>query len=127
MRFTGIERGLRDRHTQLTGVERDLGDKPHCAIGLRGRAPQRFTVTDKLIKILVLIGDLGNHPLPEQPEELLELHSLKQVEEGGIAGCLGQLQIQGCGKRPVMPPGKTLQIHGAAATTKDAQYRHQQQ
>lgn len=40
---TGVERGLRDRHTQLTGVERDLGDKPRCAIGaigLRGSTPQ---------------------------------------------------------------------------------------
>ena len=41
------------------------------------------------------MSDLGQHPLPEQPEELLELHPLKQVEEGGIAECLGQLQIPG--------------------------------
>jgi len=81
--FTGVERGLRNRHTQLAGVQRDLGDKPRCAIGaigLRGRAPQGFTVTDQLIKILVLISDLGDHQLPEQPEERLELHPLKQIE-----------------------------------------------
>ena len=127
--FTGVERGLRDRHTQLPGVERDLGDKPSCAIGaigLRGRAPQGFAVTDQLIKILVLISDLGDHPLPEQLEERLELHPLKQVEEGGVAGCLGQLHIQRGAECLVMPFGKTLQIPGAAAAAEDAQDRHQQ-
>jgi len=115
-----------------------LGDKPHCAIGaigLRGRSPQGFAnrfaeargYTDQLIKILVLIGDLGNHPLPEQPKERLELYPLKQIEEGGVAVCLGQLQIQGCGKRPVMALDKTLQISGAAAAAEDAKDRHQQQ
>jgi hypothetical protein len=128
--FTGVEGGLRDRHTQLPGLERDLGDKasrPIGAIGLRGRAPQGFAVTDQLIKVLVLISDLGDHPLPEQLEERLELHPLKQVEEGGVAGCLGQLQIQRGAECLVMPLGKTLQIPGAAAAAEDAQDRHQQQ
>jgi hypothetical protein len=78
--FAGVKGVLRDRHTQLPRIERDLGDKPRCAIraiGLRGRAPQCFAITDQLIKILVLICDLSDCPLPEQPEERLELHPLK--------------------------------------------------
>ena len=50
--FAGVKGGLRDRHTQLPRIERDLGDKPRCAIGaigLRGRAPQGFAVTDQLV------------------------------------------------------------------------------
>ena len=31
--FTGIERGLRNRHPQLAGVQRDLGDKSSGSIG----------------------------------------------------------------------------------------------
>jgi hypothetical protein len=66
--FAGIKGCLRDRHTQLPRIERDLGDNPRCAIGaigLRGRTPQGFAITDPLIKILVLISDLSDHPLPE--------------------------------------------------------------
>ena len=39
--FTGVERGLRDRHPQLAGVQRDLGDKPRCAIGLPATPAER--------------------------------------------------------------------------------------
>lgn len=95
--FAVVKRGLGNRHTQLAGIQRDLGEKTRCAIGaigLRGRAPKGFAITDKLIKILVLDSDLGDHPLPEHPEELLKLHPLKQVEESGDVGSIGQLQIQ---------------------------------
>lgn len=128
--FAVVKRGLRDRHTQLPRGERDLVDKSCCAIGaigLRGRAQQSFVVTDQLIKILVLIHDLGDYPLLEQPEELLDLHPLKQVEEGGIAGCFGELQLQSGAEWMVMPFGKALQIPVAAAAAADAQDRHQQQ
>jgi hypothetical protein len=33
VRFAGVKRGLGDCHAQLTGVERDLGDKPSGPIG----------------------------------------------------------------------------------------------
>jgi type I restriction enzyme R subunit len=95
--FAVVKRGLGNRHTQLAGIQRDLGEKTRCAIGaigLRGRAPKGFAITDKLIKIFVLDSDLGDHPLPEHPEELLKLHPLKQVEESGDVGSIGQLQIQ---------------------------------
>ena len=49
---------------------------------------------------------------------------LKQVEECGIAWCLGQLQIQSCTESQVMPLGKTLQVSGATAATEDAKDRH---
>ncbi len=32
--FAGVKRSLGNRHTQLTGVERPLGDKPSGPIGL---------------------------------------------------------------------------------------------
>ncbi len=73
-----------------------------------------------MVDILVLISTLGQHPLPEQPKKLLELHAFKQVEKGGIAGCLGQLQIQCCAECLVMSLSETLQIPGAAAATEDA-------
>jgi hypothetical protein len=128
--FAGVKRGLGNLNDQLSGVQRDLGDKPSGPIGairLRGRPAQGFTVTDQLIKILVLISDLGQHPLPQQPKELIQLNPLKQVEGGGVAGCLGQLQAQCSAECLVMAFGKTLQIPGAAAATQDAQDRHQQQ
>ena len=65
-----------DLPLQPAGVQRHLGDKPRCvigAIGLRGRAPQGFAVPDQLLKILALISDLRDHPLPEQREERLGL------------------------------------------------------
>jgi len=55
-----------------------------------------------LVDILVLICDLGQHPLPQQPTELLKLQPFKQVEKGGIAGCLGRLEIQCCAEGLVM-------------------------
>ena len=58
----------------------------------------------------MLIGDMGEYLLPEQPEELLEPHPLKKVEEGGVSGCLGKLQIHGCSERMVMTLGESLQI-----------------
>jgi len=128
--FAGVKRGLGNRNAQLSGVQRDLGDKPSGPIGairLRGRPAQGLTVTDQLIKILVLISDLGQHPLPEGPEKLLELNPLKQVEEGGVAGCLGQLQAQRRAERLVMAFGKTFQIPDAAAAAQDPNGRHQQQ
>ncbi len=128
--FAGVKRGLGNRHTQLSGVQRHLGDKPRSTIGtigLRGRAPQGFAIADQLIKIRVLISDLGQHPLPQQRKELLDLNPLKQVEEGGVAGCLGQLQAQRRAECLLMAPGKALQIPGAAAATQDAQDGHQQQ
>ena len=127
--FACIEGGLGDRHTKLPGVERHLSDKSGCAIGaieLHGRTPQGFAVADQLVKILVLISDLGQHPLPQQPKELLELDPFKQIEEGGITGCIGELQIQSRTERLVMASGKTLEIPGAPAATQDAQDRHQQ-
>jgi len=39
--FTGVKGGLRDRHTQLPRIERDLGDKPRCAIGLPATPAER--------------------------------------------------------------------------------------
>ena len=111
--FTRVKGGLGDRHAQFPGVDRHLGDKPRSAvdaIGLRGRAPQGFAITDQLLEILVLNSDLNQHPLPEQPKELLQFHPLKQIEKGGIAGCFGQLQIP-----------------GATATAQDAQDGHQEQ
>lgn len=97
--FIGVKRGLRDRLAKFTCVERDLGDKPRGYLGaieLSGRTAQGFAITDQLVKILFLMSDLGQHQLPEQPEEFLDLHPFKQVEESGIAWCLGQHQIQSC-------------------------------
>ena len=39
--FAGVKGGLRDRHTQLPRIERDLGDKPRCAIGLPATPAER--------------------------------------------------------------------------------------
>lgn len=94
----------------------DLGNKPRCAIGtidLGGWTAQGFAITDQLVENLVLISDSGQHSLLEQPKEHLELHPLKQVEEGVEAGCLGQLRIQRRAECLVMPFGKKLQIPGA--------------
>jgi hypothetical protein len=104
-------------------------------VGALGGSSPGLPGTDQLVEILVLICNLGQHPLPEQAKELLELHPLKQVEEGGIARCLGQLQIQSRAERLVMPLllqrslrlGKALQIPGAAAPTENAKDGHQQQ
>jgi len=74
VRFSGVEGSLCDRHSQFPGVERHLGDKasgPIGAIGLRGRTPQGITAANQLVEILVMISDLGDHQLPEQPDELL--------------------------------------------------------
>jgi len=122
--------GLRDGNSQLTGKERDLSDKSGGSVGaieLRGRSTQGFAVTDQLVEILVLISDLGEHPLSEQGEELLNFHPFKQVEEGGVAGRPGQLQIEGCTEGLEMPFGKTLEIPGAATATEDSKDGHQQQ
>ena len=130
MGFARFKLRLGDRHPELPGIERDLSDKPRCtigAIGLRGRASQSLAITDQLVEILVLTCDLSEHPLPQQGEQLLKLHPFKQVEEGGITGGLGQLQIEGCAEGLVMALGKTLEIPGAAAATEDAKDRHQQQ
>ncbi len=128
--FAGVKQGLGNRHTELPRIERDLGNKPSCSIGiigLLGRAPQDFAIIDQLIEILVLISDPGNHQLPEQPEKRLEVHPLKQIKKGGVAGCLGELQIQRRAECLVMPFGKTLKIPGAAAATEDAKNRHQKE
>ncbi len=116
MESTGAKEGQCDGNTQLIGVGRDLGDKPGRAIGsveLRGGATQGLAFTDKLVDILVLIWDLGLHRLPQQAKELLQRHTFEQVEEGGIAGNLGQLRIERHTKRLMMGPGKTLQVLGA--------------
>ena len=34
--FIGVKRGLGNRHTQLAGVQRDLGDKPRRGISAMG-------------------------------------------------------------------------------------------
>jgi len=97
--FTGVKRGLRDRNAKLMCVERDLGDKLRGVIELSSSTTQGCAITDKLVQIRALISDQGEHPLPEQGEELLQLHPFKQLEGGGIAWCLGQLQIQPYGER----------------------------
>jgi hypothetical protein len=68
MGFAGIKQDPGDRHTQLAGVERDLGDKPRRAIGaikLCCRTTQCLAVANQLLDFPVLIGDLGENPLPE--------------------------------------------------------------
>lgn len=47
---------------------------PIGTIELSGRASQSLAITDELVKILVLVSDLGKHPFPEQPKELLQLY-----------------------------------------------------
>jgi len=127
---SGVIGGLGDRHPQLAGVERHLGDESRGAIGsirLAGGTPHGLAITDQLIEIPVLISDLGQHPLAQQGEQPVQIHPLEQVEEGGVAGCTAQLQIQGLAERLAVPAGKALQIPGAAAVAQDPQNRHQQQ
>ena len=81
-----------DRNVQLVSVKCDLGSKSRGAVGttvLRSRASQCCAVADTVMEIHVLISHLGQHPVPQQPKELIELDPLKQVEKGGIAGYLG--------------------------------------
>ena len=40
-------------------------------------AASQFNVTDQLIEIVFLLGDLGQHPLAQQGEQTLQIHPLK--------------------------------------------------
>ena len=74
MGFSDVKERLGGRHTQCPSVKRHQGDKasgPIDAIGMSEVTSQNFTVTDRLFEILFLISALDDHPLPEQPEELL--------------------------------------------------------
>jgi hypothetical protein len=50
-----------------------------------------------------------------------------QVKEGGIRRPALEIEAQGLVQRLTMPPGKGLEITGAAAAAQDPQHRHQQQ
>ncbi len=86
---------------------------------MRRRKTLACAITDKLLDFIVLISDLDDHPLSEHSKKVLELDSLKQVDQGGITRCLEQLKIQCRGRRLVMPPCKMVEIRGAEATTQD--------
>jgi len=57
-------------------------------------------------------GVLGVAARLLRSEDLLQIHPLKQVEEGGIAGCLGQSKTQNGAELLMMPFGETLKIPG---------------
>ena len=50
-----------------------------------------------------------------------------QVKEGGIRRPALEIEARGLVQRLTMPPGKGLEITGAAAAAQDPQHRHQQQ
>ena len=55
----------------------------HQGLG-RGRAPQGFAVTDKLVQPLRTTWDLADQPGLQHLAELLQVRLVEQVEEGGI-------------------------------------------
>ena len=52
---------------------------------------------------------------------------VEEVKEGGIGGPALEIEPQCLVQHLTMPPGKRLQITGAAAAAQDPEHRHQQQ
>jgi hypothetical protein len=80
-----------------------------------------------LLQTLSPAWDLADHPGLEHLAEFLQVGLIEQVKEGGIRRPALEIEAQGPVQRLTMPPGKGLEITGAAAAAQDPQHRHQQQ
>jgi len=80
-----------------------------------------------LVQTLSPAWDLADHPGLEHLAEFLQVGLIEQVKEGGIRRPALEIEAQGLVQRLTMPPGKGLEITGAAAAAQDPQHRHQQQ
>ena len=134
--FMGVVGRLGQGDAKSAGIDRDLGDKPVTAIhDLHCRAPQGFAVTHQLVLTLCTVWDLTDHPGLEHlavasgfcEAVFLQMCLIEQVEEGGIRRPAFEIQAQRLVQLLPMPPGKSLQITGAAAAAQDPQHRHRQQ
>ncbi len=126
--FMGVVGLLGQGGVKGPGVRRALGDKVVVAdLRLDGRAAQGLSITHQLIQTRCPAWDLADHPGLKHLPELLQVGLIEQVEEGGIGGPALELQAQRLVQCLPMPPGKSLQITGAAAAAQDPKHRDQQQ
>lgn len=64
-----------------------------------------------------MIGDLGKHPMAQHSEQVVEIHPLEQVKEGGVARDAGEIEAKDLIAGLPVPPGKALEIPRAVAVT----------
>ena len=126
--FAGVVGRLGQGDAESTGIDRDLGDEPMAAVfRLHCRAAQRLAIAHQLVQTLSSARDLADHPGLEHLAEFLQVGLIEQVKEGGIRRPALEIEAQGLVQRLTMPPGKGLEITGAAAAAQNPQHRHQQQ
>lgn len=118
--------GCRGSSSQGSGIDRDLDHE--CVLidlGLHSRTNESAATAHQLVQPVRATWNLDDQPGLQNLEEIVQMGSAEQVEEGGSREPALEILAQ----RLQMPLGSPLQITitGAAATAENPQHSHQQE